>query len=226
MRYDALFIDFYGTIADGDRAAVERTCARIVRDYPLKLSAEELAVLWGRKFFSLIDECNRSGFKSLYDCEVISLTQTLNELGIRDVNPYPYADMLKNYWSHPDLHPECIEVLGNIRVPICCVSNADEDDLQQAIGAYGLSFSAVVSSQGVSVYKPDRRIFQAALDALGIAPERVLHVGDSLYSDIFGAQSLGIKAVWIERASRISDVGSAQPDFRITNLRELYNIFD
>ncbi len=44
--------------------------------------------------------------------------------------------------------------------------------------------------------KPDSYIFQYALDALNVAPEEAVMVGDSLGADIVGAKRLGIFAVW------------------------------
>ena len=57
-RFDALFIDYYGTLADGDRLAVQTTCARVVEDLALPISAMELAVTWGRRFFQEIEVAN------------------------------------------------------------------------------------------------------------------------------------------------------------------------
>jgi HAD superfamily hydrolase (TIGR01493 family) len=47
--------------------------------------------------------------------------------------------------------------------------------------------------------KPSATIFQAALDALGVAPAQVLVVGDSLEQDVAPALALGMSAVWLRR---------------------------
>ena len=52
--------------------------------------------------------------------------------------------------------------------------------------------SAVVGAE-----KPDRRIFEAALSAVGVAPAEALFVGDSLTRDMAGALALGMPHVWI-----------------------------
>ena len=53
-RFDALMIDFYGTIAAGDRAAVEATCRTIVETLELPISAPQFAIVWGQRFFETI----------------------------------------------------------------------------------------------------------------------------------------------------------------------------
>lgn len=46
--------------------------------------------------------------------------------------------------------------------------------------------------------KPDAAIYGRALDGLGVAPERVLCVGDTLHTDILGARAAGCKAMLVE----------------------------
>jgi putative hydrolase of the HAD superfamily len=63
-------------------------------------------------------------------------------------------------------------------------------------------FEAVVHSAGVGASKPDPKVFEAALEQLGLAPEAVVHVGDDLVNDVEGAQRAGIRAVLIDRSGR------------------------
>jgi HAD superfamily hydrolase (TIGR01459 family) len=48
-----------------------------------------------------------------------------------------------------------------------------------------------------SLGKPDPAIYQPALKALDLAPERVLAVGDSLHTDIAGAAAVNLAACWV-----------------------------
>ena len=220
QQFDVVFIDFFGTIADGDRCQVEATCHRIVRDYELSLSGPEFALRWGKQFFAVSDQSNQDQFKTLYECECVSLRQAMNELGV-ECDPIPYADELQRYWRNPSLHADAKDALAALQVPVCCVSNADEADLLDAISAHGLRFDGLVSSERARSYKPDPGIFKYAMKMMDVSAERCVHVGDSLHSDILGAQTLGITSIWIERDGRISDIGVSQPDFTIKSLREL-----
>ncbi len=51
-------------------------------------------------------------------------------------------------------------------------------------------------SADLGIRKPNPAIFLHALNALSIAPEEALMVGDSLTADIAGAQAFGIFSVW------------------------------
>ncbi len=71
---------------------------------------------------------------------------------------------------------------------------------------------------GVCGYeKPDARIFQAALEAAGVAPAELLHVGDSLHADVAGARAAGITAVLVDRRGRYPESDC----LRVASLREI-----
>ena len=72
-------------------------------------------------------------------------------------------------------------------------------------------------STGCGAAKPDRRIFQCAMHALGSAPESTLHVGDSLLADYHGASGAGMTAVHLSR--REDTIGDGIP--RVRHLGEL-----
>jgi 2-haloacid dehalogenase/putative hydrolase of the HAD superfamily len=219
-KYEALFIDFYGTVTAGDRQAVEDTCRNVVASLGLSMRPVQLAEAWGRRFFARIEEANHAEFKSLFELEVETLVDTVGPL-VKDFDPHPFARQLKGYWSNPPLQPEALEALRTVSIPICCVSNADTADVLAAVERHGLRFDCVVTSEDARCYKPDGGIFEVAMKAMGVSPANIMHVGDSLHSDIGGAKRVGIKATWICRGDRIFDVGEEVPDHKIRSLMEL-----
>lgn len=62
----------------------------------------------------------------------------------------------------------------------------------------GAEVVVVTDSGAVGVAKPDPHLFQATIDALDVAPDRVLHVGDSAYYDVEGAAAVGMGAVHMD----------------------------
>lgn len=102
-----------------------------------------------------------------------------------------------------ELVPGMAELLHELKAagyPLALVADSrpqtPENVLRQH-GLYGL-FDALAISEVLGFSKPDARIFQAALDALGI-PEadygRVMMVGNNLERDIAGANRLGLISV-------------------------------
>lgn len=62
----------------------------------------------------------------------------------------------------------------------------------------GVGVEVITDSGVVGVGKPDARMFEATLGALGLPPERVLHVGDSVHYDVEGATAVGVQAVHMD----------------------------
>lgn len=226
MALDAVFLDFYGTISAGDHQAVHDACALVVQEAGLSMPPEEFAVRWGEIFFDLISTSNGAAFQTLHECEKRSLLKALEDLHISPTVIESAVGILKRYWQSPDLHEDSLAALGRLGVPICVVSNADREDIDAAVALHGLRFEAVVTSECARSYKPHGRIFKMALETMGVAPERVIHVGDSLHSDVGGAKAAGIRSVWIQRTIRIHDIGRSAPHHTIRSLLELPDLVD
>ena len=76
-------------------------------------------------------------------------------------------------------------------------------------------FETIIVSREVGSPKPSRRIFEQAIRKLGLPPDAVLHVGDSLAMDVRGARAAGLRAVLVHRTGGVGRAG------RIKSLRAL-----
>jgi putative hydrolase of the HAD superfamily len=68
-------------------------------------------------------------------------------------------------------------------------------------------FDGIVTSAQVGARKPEAAIFQCALRVAQIAPERAVHVGDSLLEDVEGARAAGLQAILLRRDGRAGPPG-------------------
>ncbi len=87
-------------------------------------------------------------------------------------------------------------------------------------------FRNMFISEAMGAVKPERRYFEIVFESLGItaeqAKERVLVVGDSLSSDIKGADSVGLDSCWFDPKGE--DAGNLCPTYTIRSLYELFDI--
>lgn len=127
---------------------------------------------------------------------------------------------------YPDAQPT-IEALGT-RFPLAIVSNGNTDVVRFGLQA---RFSVALYAAEVGYAKPDPRIFHLACQRLGCAPGELLHVGDSLGSDVAGAQAAGVRAVWLNRSGWRSPsmarlLAGPRPDYTITSLQQLLALLE
>lgn len=126
------------------------------------------------------------------------------------------------------VYPEVPNVLHELtqRYTLALLTNGAPDLQREKFEASGLApfFKLSVVSGEEGIGKPDPRIFQLVLNRLGAQPAQAVMVGDSLYRDVQGAQSAGLKGIWLIRRDtqrEDADFLNITPDAIITNLSEL-----
>jgi FMN phosphatase YigB (HAD superfamily) len=85
----------------------------------------------------------------------------------------------------------------------------------------------VADSSRLGIFKPDRRIFSAAVDTIGVSPARALMVGDSLGKDCAPARALGMRTAWLRHSIPGPDANPqmlVEADFTIGALAELQHL--
>jgi FMN phosphatase YigB (HAD superfamily) len=86
---------------------------------------------------------------------------------------------------------EALQAFRARGLALAVVSNWD-CSLERQLAAVGIRVDAVVTCAGVQASKPDPRPLQAALERLGVAPSRALHIGDA-DADEEAAQRAGVR---------------------------------
>lgn len=83
-------------------------------------------------------------------------------------------------------------------------------------------FPIVIESAVVGIRKPDPRIFQMGIDALGLKAEDTIVIGDSYSKDIVPAATLGCQTIWLRGAGWENEtVEESLPTAIISNIQEL-----
>jgi putative hydrolase of the HAD superfamily len=123
-----------------------------------------------------------------------------------------------------------LETLRERELRLGLVSNAFDPGwlLQRDLAQMGLADRLDVSvfSSEVGIRKPHPAIFERALEALGVEPERAVFVGDRLYEDVRGAGELGmttVQALWF-RADEHPE--GREPDHQAFTQLDVLNIVD
>jgi FMN phosphatase YigB (HAD superfamily) len=115
---------------------------------------------------------------------------------------------------------EVLDYLQRHHIKRAVISNADADVTRFCLQmGFAPQMDIIITSALVGWEKPDRRTYFAALDPLGIPPERALHVGDQPLSDVIGARQIGMAAALIDRYGRFDE--DAAEAIRVRSLMDL-----
>lgn len=142
-----------------------------------------------------------------------------------EMNRY-YLEQLS---SHPDLmNGEVLDVLHELSevATLAIVSNGVAKVQNRRVEESGILnyMEEVFVSEKMDSEKPNRKIFDAALRALGVENrEHVLMVGDSLSSDVQGGANAGLDTCWFN-PDHAENPGKVIPTYEIASLTELYSI--
>ena len=116
-----------------------------------------------------------------------------------------FAELYQRFAEPPAWHifedvKPAIDALAGLGLNLAVISNWDER-LEPLLEALELRkyFETVIVSREIGFSKPSPVIFEHAARKLGLAPEYILHVGDSPREDVEGAQAAGFKALLIAR---------------------------
>ena len=111
--------------------------------------------------------------------------------------PGEYPDLDERFFGGDVLDTELVDFIRSLkpRFKIGIISNA-WSQIEEALVEWGIddAFEVVVGSGDVGIMKPDPRIFQIALERLGIEPSEAVFVDDFI-QNVHGAQALGMGAI-------------------------------
>jgi len=150
--------------------------------------------------------------------------QTFLDLGVHpELIPVGFEDAYVQLCpTKTNLFPNAHETLGYLsdKYPLYLISNGFKESQDVKIDNTGIGkyFQAVIISELVGVNKPDKAIFQYAVNLAGATKQESLMIGDSLEADVYGALNFGMDAIYFNpfNAAKPADV-----PLQINDLKEL-----
>ena len=86
-------------------------------------------------------------------------------------------------------------------------------------------FEDIYVSTEVGFDKPNQRIFHMALEKLKVSPDEVVMVGNTMSTDIFGGNRVGMQTVLLQPNKQYEPSDWEKPDHTIRSLKELQDLF-
>lgn len=150
--------------------------------------------------------------------------EAVDKLGLAD---FLFMGSTANPQDTIDKYMQIMEFAASMNVPLVCVGNDTSGfvngEICIAAGAVAEQYAAL-GGQIITIGKPESRIFEYALEGIG-EKEKTLMIGDSITTDIRGANLYGIDSVLISKGVHVNYLGEGYiPD--VAKTRELANNFD
>jgi putative hydrolase of the HAD superfamily len=234
-RAAALFFDLNGTLLDLSRLrdAVARTCADIAARQP-GLAAAQLLESNSQVWRAYWPEVERRWTLGQLEDGTVGLEawkRVLRACGCYDDSVAQMARQTHRRHTREmtrafDDVQDFFAWLSDTSLPLAIITNGASGSQRDGLGILGKEhrISTVVISGEVHVAKPDPAIFAIAIQKLGVKPEEVWHVGDSLANDVAGARSAGLTGIWLNRAGLVRTEQQPTPDCEIRSLRQLVDL--
>lgn len=159
----------------------------------------------------------------------MSLRRMCADLGVdpADADVIAFAGSVPFWPAFPDSAAALRRLRSRFRLGV--LTNCDDDLYVGASHRLGDPFDTIVTAQQARGYKPRPENFALLFERLAVAPDRILHVAQSLFHDHVPAKALGMTTVWIDRRHDKSGFGAtpaadATPDLVVPDLKTLADL--
>lgn len=212
----ACVFDAYGTLFDFNSAAAR--CRDALGDKAAALSAlwrdKQLQYTWLRALMGHHLEFSQvTGHALDYALEVLGIAGTA--IRKRLLDSYLTLDCFAEV-------PDMLKRLKAEGLTTAILSNGSPKMLAAAVESAKLGglLDAVLSVEEVGVYKPHPKVYQLAVDRLGV-PARAISFQSSNAWDAHGAAAFGFRVVWCNRYGQPAERLPGRLDFEVGSLAEL-----
>jgi 2-haloacid dehalogenase len=212
----ACVFDAYGTLFDYASAAAG--CRDALGD-----KMERLTILWRDKQLQYAWLRSLQGrHAGFWQVTGDALDYAMETLGIDDA---PLRERLMNLYLKLDAFPEVPDMLRRLkatRLKTAILSNGSPEMLDAIVGnaKIGALLDAVLSVEDVGVYKPHPKVYQLAVDRLGVAAQEIIFLSSNAW-DAHAASAFGMRVAWCNRYGQHRERLPGKPDHEIRTLAEL-----
>src|SRR5579863_4043021 len=217
----ACVFDAYGTVFDYASAAAG--CRDLLAE-----KTEPLAALWRDKQLQYTWlRAVQGRHADFWQVTGDALDFALERLELDGAQPHDgtLRDRLMNLYLTLSAFPEVAEMLCRLKaagLTTAILSNGAPSMLGSAVANAGIGglLDFVLSVEEVGVYKPHPRVYQLAVDRLGVAPGAIVFLSSNAW-DAYAASAFGLTVVWCNRYGQPREHLPGIPDREIRTLAEL-----
>ena len=197
----AYFLDYTGTMVKEDEPYTRQLLEYFVTHSNIKDPKEVLKIVWEMVKTLEAESYGDSFIKNDEKVDRI-LDHCVKEHGLNGDLEYMHK-IWRKVWVHAPLFEDVKPFFERSKLPIYVLSNDDTCSLEESMKIKGLEPAGIISAEMAHACKPNRAIFEKAMEVAEVKPDEVIHIGDSITSDIEPAKILGITPVYISRTKEV-----------------------
>lgn len=196
---DAVFWDIGGVIVNlesiqsGHRNFVES----LLEEYQSPLSPAEALETWR----SALGEYFRGGEGTEYRTARDGYRIAIDEILTGSVDEADWESLFQQiHDDHAEPNDGAVETIRRLsegEFHLGVISDVDDEEGERMLGTFGVRryFDSYTSSEAVGYKKPDRRMFETALEKAGVEAEQAVMIGDRYANDMEGAHTVGMTTI-------------------------------
>ncbi|MBX2931617.1 MAG: YjjG family noncanonical pyrimidine nucleotidase [Chitinophagaceae bacterium] len=230
-QYQHLFFDLDHTLWD-----IETNAKETLQELYLQYQLFEKGIEDFDYFFSRYSEHNTklwkryaNGFIKQEELRWKRIWLTLLDFKIADekISKQLSVDFLQILPSKKNLFPYTIEILtylNNKNYSLHLITNGFESVQLRKIQHSNLLpfFQEIITSEASNSLKPNKEIFEFALQKAKATVQESIMLGDNIEADIQGGKNIGMDTVFVNHLHISTNI---EPTYTITNLQQLEKIF-
>ena len=231
MKYRHLFFDLDHTLWDFE-ANAKATFSELYHTLSLKERGVNDFEQFHKNYLAHNEklwERYRNGFIKQDELRVKRMSLALLDFKIADETlaremSTQFLDLLP---TRTILFPYAIEILQYLKekkYELHLITNGFEKTQHSKLKYSGLDvfFNEIVTSEGSNSLKPNKEIFDFALEKTKASKDESIMIGDSIEVDIIGAMNAGMDQVFVNHLNIKTDI---KPTYTVHALKEMETIF-
>lgn len=196
----AIFIDYTGTMVQEDEPYTRELIVYFMAHSNLKSPGEILKVVWSK--VKEIESVSHGDSFAGVDVRTDRILEYCREnCGLQGDFKYMH-EVWSKIWVHAPLYEDVKPFFERAKLPIYVLTNDDLCYVEESMRIKGLKPAGIISAETAKACKPDPAIFKKALEIAGVSESEVIHIGDSLTSDVEPAVKLGITPIYLSRGKK------------------------
>jgi len=221
-----LTFDCYGTLIDWE-GGILGALKPVLSKHNINLDDNSILEMYA-DIESNLEKGEFINYKNVLKGVMLEISKRLN-FSVSESELECLVNSLKDWKPFPDT----VEALLNLKkeFQLAVISNIDNDLFSSSAEQLKVKFDYLITAEQIGSYKPSINNFRFAVDKMGISPNKILHVAQSIYHDIVPAKSLGLSTVWVNRRKGKDGFGatppaSEKPDLEVPDLKTLVEVLD